>query len=159
MVLIRNITLENKTKNKKPKKKHFGVGFLGVFFGFFLFFFGLVFLGRVFYGQPWWRLVPDLALGPVIMITLKIIWTGKLPDIRLCNPTFAQSACTGPPGRGAGSPPAGGRAWDSCRSGHQPLCVRQRFPGYTVCPRSSYLFYIVNCYIKWVTTSWTNSNV
>ena len=27
----------------------------------------------------------------------------------------------------------------------------------TVCPRSSYTFYIVSYYIKWVTTSWTYS--
>ena len=25
----------------------------------------------------------------------------------------------------------------------------------TMCPRSSDPFYLVNCYIKWVTTSWT----
>ena len=29
--------------------------------------------------------------------------------------------------------------------------------GYTVCPRSSDPFYIISYYIKWVTTSWTNS--
>ena len=28
---------------------------------------------------------------------------------------------------------------------------------YTVCPRSSYPFYVVTYYIKWVTTSWTHS--
>ena len=28
---------------------------------------------------------------------------------------------------------------------------------YTVCPRSSYPFYTVSSYVKWVTTSWTNS--
>ena len=27
----------------------------------------------------------------------------------------------------------------------------------TVCPRSSDPFYVVTCYIKWVTTSWTDS--
>ena len=27
----------------------------------------------------------------------------------------------------------------------------------TICPRSSYPFYIVSYYIKWVTTSWTHS--
>ena len=29
---------------------------------------------------------------------------------------------------------------------------------YTVCPRGSDPFHIVNYYIKWVTTSWTYSN-
>ena len=28
---------------------------------------------------------------------------------------------------------------------------------HTVCPGSSALFYVVPCYIKWVTTSWTHS--
>ena len=28
---------------------------------------------------------------------------------------------------------------------------------FTVCPRSSYPFYIVSHYIKWVTTSWTHN--
>ena len=27
---------------------------------------------------------------------------------------------------------------------------------YTVCPRSGGPFYIVSCYIKWVTTSWAD---
>ena len=30
---------------------------------------------------------------------------------------------------------------------------------YTVCPRSSDTLYIVNYYIKWVTTSWTHSGI
>ena len=30
--------------------------------------------------------------------------------------------------------------------------------GDTVCPGSSNPFYIISCYIKWVTTSWTHSN-
>ena len=30
---------------------------------------------------------------------------------------------------------------------------------YPICPRSSGPFYIVNYYIKWVTTSWTNSRI
>ena len=29
----------------------------------------------------------------------------------------------------------------------------------TVCPGSSDPFYIVSCYIKWVTTSWTHSSL
>ena len=29
----------------------------------------------------------------------------------------------------------------------------------TICPRSSDLFYIVSYYTKWVTTSWTHSNI
>ena len=29
----------------------------------------------------------------------------------------------------------------------------------TVCPRSSDPFYVVTYYIKWVTTSWTHSNI
>ena len=29
----------------------------------------------------------------------------------------------------------------------------------TVCPRSSYPFYMVSYYIKWVTTSWTHSTI
>ena len=28
----------------------------------------------------------------------------------------------------------------------------------TICPRSSDPFYVVSCYIKWATTSWTHSS-
>ena len=38
-----------------------------------------------------------------------------------------------------------------------PELARQRYS--TVCPRSSDPFYIVSYYIKWVTTSWTNSTI
>ena len=31
--------------------------------------------------------------------------------------------------------------------------------GYTICPRNSDPFYIVSCYIKWVTTSWAYSRI
>ena len=37
--------------------------------------------------------------------------------------------------------------------------VKYLLPRYTVCPRSSDPFYIVSYYIKWVTTSWTDSIV
>ena len=30
---------------------------------------------------------------------------------------------------------------------------------YTICPRSSDPIYILSYYIKWVTTSWTQSNI
>ena len=37
--------------------------------------------------------------------------------------------------------------------------MKQGSKVYTVCPRSSDPFYIVTYYIKWVTTSWTDSNI
>ena len=45
-----------------------------------------------------------------------------------------------------------------------PFCFFPPFMGVyfcsnTVCPGSSYPFYIVTYYIKWVTTSWTHSTI
>ena len=37
------------------------------------------------------------------------------------------------------------------------ICEDHSANSHTVCPRSSYPFYVVSYYIKWVTTSWTDS--
>ena len=42
-------------------------------------------------------------------------------------------------------------------SNNSTMLAQKESYGHTVCPRSSDSFYMVTCYIKWVTISWTYS--